>query len=290
MKINGLIQRIAGRLHEPIDVLTYKSFYNFPFGNVPRASSEEYEKIWHQAKNKKYPSIDAYESQMGYAIDREWLHQLALSTQIVVKKSEICYQHGRLLYATLSNYINRNSFKSINILETGTARGFSSLCMAKALHDSKQPGKILTFDVLPNETKMYWNCIADRSGPQTRLELLKDYKYLLDEYLIFHQGDSKFELKKISIPRIHFAFLDGAHTYKYVLNEFTNIKDKQLKGDIIFFDDYTPALFPEIVKSVDEICEQNNYNKTVITESEHRGYVVAQNNNPPLMQNGLTSY
>ncbi|MES2064469.1 MAG: class I SAM-dependent methyltransferase [Bacteroidota bacterium] len=276
MRASAVVQQLASKLYGPIDSFTYKGFYNFPFGKAPRANGDQYKKIWEEAKAKKHEDIDAYEKEIGYAIDQNWMHELALVTQIVIKKSDICYQHGRLLYSTLSKFIADNAFKSINILETGTARGFSSLCLSKALKDGNQAGKIITFDVIPNDTKMYWNCIADENGPQTRQQLLNSYKELLDEYIIFHQGDSKFELKKVSFPRIHFAFLDGAHTYKYVMHEFEIVKDKQLKGDIIFFDDYTPNIFPGIVKAVDEICEEYKYHKKVITVSNQRGYVIAQ--------------
>ena len=50
---------------------------------------------------------------------------------------------------------------SINIIETGTVRGFSALCMAKALSDAKFEGSIFTIDVLPHDKKMFWNCAAD---------------------------------------------------------------------------------------------------------------------------------
>ncbi len=99
---------------------------------------------------------------------------------------------------------------------------------------------------------------------------------LPQKYIIFVQGDSRLQLKKVKIPRIHFSFLDGAHTYKYVLKEFDFIRDKQKKGDIVFFDDYTPKFFPGIVKAVDKICERYEYSKKVITVNEQRGYVIAQ--------------
>ena len=75
---------------------------------------------------------------MGYSIDKEWLNKLALQTQIVIKKSPLNYAHGRVLYSLLRNYLRTNSkkLKGLNIVETGTARGFSSLYMAKALFDS----------------------------------------------------------------------------------------------------------------------------------------------------------
>jgi len=261
-----------------MEKLVYWPYFNFPFGKTSNASAKQYLLIWDKAKEVKYPVIDKIEKDYGFSIDKKWFHNLALQTQVVIKKSDICYQHGRLLYTILSHCIKHNPNKNINILETGTALGFSSLCMAKALNDAGQCGKIITFDVLPHNIRMFWNCIADEKGPQTRAELLHDYDSLVEKYIIFHQGDTKIELKKVNIPRVHFAFLDCSHTYEYVLNEFDSIKDKQKKGDIIFFDDYTPNLFQGVVKAVDHICAEFNYLKRVITLNDKRGYVIANKN------------
>jgi len=277
-KAEIFVRRLASRLVQPVDRWANKDFYNYPLGNAPRADADTYLAIWQKAKSEEYGVIDDFESQSGYKIDEEWFHNLALLTQVVVKQSEICYQHGRLLYAALSSYINEHDYASVNIVETGTARGFSSLCLAKALSDARQPGTIMTFDVLPHEVKMYWNCIADAEGPRSRSELLHDYQQLIDNNVIFVQGDSKLQLEKAVMPRVHFAFLDGAHTYEYVQKEFSLIKDKQRSGDIIFFDDYTPAFFPGVVKAVDEICDAHDYSKQVITIGAQRAYVLARRN------------
>jgi len=275
-KAQRIIQNFPNRLLGPIDRWAYKQFYDYPFGNSPSAKADQYMEIWSKARSQEYPIVDQFENKLGYAIDENWFHDLALLTQVVIKKSNICYQHGRLLYSVLSAYLSQHNTGSLNILETGTARGFSSLCMAKALNDAQKVGKIVTLDVIPHDVKMYWNCIADERGPVSRSELLLNYQSLIEEYILFVQGDSKIQLKKIDIPRIHFSFLDGAHTYKYILNEFSFVRDKQKKGDIVFFDDYTPNFFPGIVKAVDEICEKYNYSKEIITVSEQRGYAIAQ--------------
>jgi hypothetical protein len=123
---------------------------------------------------------------------------------------------------------------------------------------------------------MFWNCVDDLEGKKTREELLKNYKNLLDRYIIFHQGNTKIELKKVQFPRIHFAFLDSAHNYYYLMEEFEQIKNKQVKGDIIFFDDYTPKIFPGVVKAIDEICQKHNYSKEIIKISDARAYVIAE--------------
>ena len=135
---------------------------------------------------------------------------------------------------------------------------------------------ILTFDVLPHQTKMYWNCIADhQQGLLTRAELLRPWQSLLEDYVIFHQGDTRLELPKVQTDRIHFAFLDGAHTYEDVMFEFTQVKDRQLPGDVIVYDDYTPSQFPGLVQAVDEICQHHRYHRTDLKAHSGRGYVVA---------------
>ena len=102
-----------------------------------------------------------------------------MHTQVCIKKSKINYQHGRALYTTLRDYINeykKNFSQKINIVETGTARGFSAICMSKALNDSKNiKGEIHTIDLLPVNKAMYWNIIDDNEKKKTRRELLEKW-------------------------------------------------------------------------------------------------------------------
>lgn len=147
-------------------------WYNWPFGRELLADKPTYIKLSADSRLKIYPEVDQFESEMGYSVDVEWLHELALHTQIVIKDSELCYQHGRILYSALSKYLELkprdDPAERLTIWETGTARGFSALCMAKALSDQQRAGMILTFDILPHETKMYWNCVDDHDGPQDK--------------------------------------------------------------------------------------------------------------------------
>jgi hypothetical protein len=179
---------LATRIAEPVTRLADRRFFDSPLGREQRASREKYLNIWEAARAKQYPEIDAYEDSQGFRIDNDWFQELALLTQVGIKQSEICYQHGRVLYSTLASYITRNRPRNLNILETGTARGFSCLCMAKALYDQEQPGKIVTFDVLPHDTAMYWNCIADAEGPNSQSDLLSHYQSLLEDFVIFQRG------------------------------------------------------------------------------------------------------
>ena len=80
----------------------------------------------------------------GFDIDKDWLDNLALSTQVVIKKSKLNYQHGKILYATLRNFIEKYKYQNLTVFETGTSRGFSSICMSKAINDSHISGKIIS--------------------------------------------------------------------------------------------------------------------------------------------------
>lgn len=173
----------------------FKRWNNMPFGKEIRASRNEYLKIAEIARNKNYSEVDDFEKETGFRIDQDWYHELALHTQVVVKKSEINYVHGRLLYSLLSQFLEQAKYQLINILETGTARGFSSLCMAKALFDANRNGKIITFDVLPHNRKMYWNCIDDHNGLRSREELLGDYNMLIENYILYIQANTRTDLE-----------------------------------------------------------------------------------------------
>lgn len=243
---------------------------------APRGSADDYLRLWHEARSQRFPAIDAYERECGAAIDRSWFEDAALLTQVTVKANALCYQHGRLLYATLRRYIRDHGGGDLNIVETGTARGFSALCLAKALADAGASGKIVTFDVLPHDQPMYWNCIRDADGPRTRAELLREYRDLLERYVVFHCGDTRLTLSRIVFPRVHFAFLDSVHTYSHVMAEFAAIRGAQQPGDVLFFDDYTPATYPGVVKAADEICRTAGYSGTAVVAHEHRRYLLAE--------------
>ena len=245
-----------------------------PFGIYKWSDENGYLKIYEKCLNKNYPEIDLYERGHEKKINNNWINDLALQTQVVIKKSEINYQHGRVLYAELCTYIKKNLPHKLEILETGTARGFSSVCMSKAIEDSNYKGQIYTIDILPNNKKIYWNSISDISGKKTRLELLQKWdKYL--QNIIFYTGNSIKILNKINIDRVNFAFLDGSHNRRKVEFEFNWVKNRQLKNDIIIFDDYDPINFKEICEFVDDLEIKKIYKIMKIFSEKNRGYAVA---------------
>lgn len=236
-------------------------------------SENEYLKIFVDTKDKNYPNINEYEVASNFKIDKEWLDNLALHTQVVKKNSKINYQHGRILYLTLRKYLAKTSVGEINIFESGTARGFSSICMSKALIDSNQKGTIHTTDILPHLKQMYWNTVDDHTrGKLSRLELLEKWSKELENIKFYTMKSSEF-FKSNDLKRINFAFLDAVHDSENIKLEFEYVKNRQLKGDVIIFDDFDDqyiTLKDYILKEV-----HISYNYEILESEKNRHYFIA---------------
>jgi predicted O-methyltransferase YrrM len=238
----------------------------------PTGTAEQFYSLRAQAEQVQYPEVDEVEREADFAIDPSWLSHLALHTQVVQKKSVLTYPaHGRLLYAILRRHIEGSPEKFFTVLETGTARGYSALCMAKAIADSGKDGRIITIDVLPHRTKTYWNCIDDLDGPKTRAELLAPWPDLLN-LITFIQGDTLRQLPRIGVSRVNFAFLDAQHTKSAVEHEFSVVEPLQMSGDMMFFDDVTPLQFPGVVDAVNEIERTGKYKLKRLKAEERRSF------------------
>lgn len=240
-------------------------------------SPNDYYKIYKSNLYNSYPVIDKIEKKLGYKIDNEWLNNLALITQISIKKTKICYAHGRVLYSYLRYLISKNDEKYFQILEVGTSKGFSSLCMAKSLDDSKKNGKIITIDILAHDKKIYWNSISDCEGSKTRKDLLKNWQHLTNKYITYLCGESKKVLKSLNLERVNFAFLDGSHTYYDLKSEFEFTAQRQYKSDIIVIDDYDDQ-YRGLKKAADKCCKTFDYNKTILKADINRTYLICQKN------------
>jgi predicted O-methyltransferase YrrM len=246
-----------------------------PFGTAPRADRDTYLRLYDEARRETFPDVDAIERRLGFAVDRAWLDELALHTQIVVKKSRLNYQHGRLVYAYLRDRCARLPAGSYAaVLETGTARGYSTLCLARALADAGMSGHVVTVDLLPHNTRFYWNCIDDHDGEKSRQELLQAYGDLTRR-IVFVEGATGAELKRLGLSHIAFAFLDAAHTFDDVMAEYAYVAARQSTGDVIVFDDVTPGQFDGVVEAVAAIARSGVYDVERLSVSDQRGYAIA---------------
>jgi len=265
--------------------LNFKYFFlPFPshnFGFNRKLSKKKYLDLFKKIKKKKYPNINKIEKKFLRKINTNYLDKLALTTQITHKKNQINYQHGRLLYGYLYNLIKLKKLRFINIFETGTARGFSSICMSRAIIDTKIKGKIDTIDILPHNQKMMWNSIHDHDGPLTRRQLLNPWsKEMKNINFIQDWSISYIDKKKNNLKRYNFAFLDAAHDFKSAYKEFLFVSKNQKKNDIIFFDDINKTSFKDLFKIKKFLTENfKKYDFNFLKNTKNRSYLIANRNN-----------
>ena len=245
--------------------------------NIDATNKSIYLNLHRKAIKKENPKVTEFEKKIGFSIDKDWFNDISLITQTTIKNSQLNFNHGRLLYSLVSKYIKnslKKDFSNLTILETGTARGFSSLCMSKAINDLKARGKVITIDCISHNKKMYWGCISDFNGEKTREELLSKWNKELSNIVFIH-GWTKETLRKLGLNRIHFAFLDAQHTKIAVLEEFEFINKRQKKGDIVFFDDVTPNVFEGVCDAVKEIEINYPYRIEYLPFDINRSYAIA---------------
>ncbi len=189
-------------------------------------------------------------------LDSNFFIELGFSNQISFKKNDNDISHGLIIYYKLKNYILSHKVDNFNIVDLGTAKGFSSICLAKAIADTNSKGKVISVDIIPHNKKMYWNSPNDFLGKFSRKETLdKHAKYL--KYIIYIQNDSTIALKTTYMHRIHFCFIDADHNYKKILSDVKIISSLQQKGDIMIFDDYDD--FKGVNKAIKDTLEVYNY-------------------------------
>lgn len=242
-----------------------------PLTSGPLADVATYKRMHAEEQAREYEEIDAFEAKAGFSLDRTWFEDLALHTQVTLKPSGVCYQHGRVLYAAIRRYIAQAKVRDVTIVETGTARGFSAICMARALDDAGIDGRIITVDSLPHDKPMYWNCIDDHERAKSRRELLAPWQRLAARVVFLH-GRTEEMMPRLNLTRVNVAFLDASHTARDVMFEFNCIVGAQKAGDLMVFDDYTPERFPGVVAAVDRIERDYCSGADRLVAHAERGY------------------
>jgi hypothetical protein len=223
------------------------------------ATREEYEKAFEAERRNCYREIDLYESRMGFAVSRLRLEEAARVLACPIKKSPPSWQHGRVIYSTLRAYLKDKPFEHFTLLDIGTAKGFSALCMVWALMDSGRRGSIFSVDVIDPHARVRRNTIAEVDGLKTLKEILEPWPEAAHitflqsagvDWLAAHgvtthtkrvvnQEDPEqwVEVEVTDRGRVHFAFVDGKHDFKHVAREAELLMARQQAGDIIIFDD-----------------------------------------------------
>ena len=229
-----------------------------------------YYQLQEVAKNSYDEEIIKKFNEFANIDDQIELERLALQTQIVVKKSPPNYNHGFLIFAALASIVEkRKEVNQFSIMDIGTARGFSALVCAMVLRKYSVPGTILSIDTIPHSEVRRWNCILDGENGISRKEIVRRFDY--SKNIVFLSGKSKNVFNNLHLDRINFAFVDGDHKWRSLKHEIDFIVERQMKNDVLLFDDYTPEYYPDVVRAVSTLASK--YHIQTFGNS-HRGYAL----------------
>lgn len=136
----------------------------------------QYNGIFAKERRSSYPIIDRYESSFGFAIDRDKLESMARTLACPLKVNPPNWQHGRVIYTTLRNYLRAANLTGYHpILDIGTAKGFSACVMSHAIADAQSGCGVVSVDVVSPNDKIRRNSVAELDGLKT-----------IDEFVIGH--------------------------------------------------------------------------------------------------------
>ena len=182
--------------------------------------------------------------------DKEFLI-LSKSTPIYPENEQLHsnnYERGILLYALIAKY------KPQNVLEIGTAKGYSTLCMAWAMHDHNIPGTIYTID--PTLNTKFEIKIDDEinilTTPQLWSKIASTDWLKHIEPLTGYSGEI---MSKYKFPKIDFAYIDGHHVFRAVEHDFYAFLNVSSNDFHILFDDY--GISDGVTKLIDDDISKN---------------------------------
>jgi predicted O-methyltransferase YrrM len=235
--------------------------------------------------NVDYPLINEFESSLGFALPRYQLEHAARRLACPLKKHPVCWQHGRVVYAMvrriLAGWDETHIPADPLFLDIGTAKGFSALMMQFAIRDSGMPISyfdVISLDVIDPAARVARNTVAEIDGLLTLEEILAPWREDASN-ITFIKSDSVNWLD-LQGRRIHFAFIDGKHSYQAVSNELAHLARLQRSGDALVLDDMQ---IDGVRQALDEyrhaytfqILEAKPVNETNGREHAARSYAVA---------------
>lgn len=196
-------------------------------------TARDYQIAFEIGQAPMFPIVDALEVRTGFALERTQLEAAARVLACPVKANPPCWQHGRVLYSLVRQHLEGQRGRVL-MLDVGTAKGFSALCLQWALNDANVQGTVVSVDVIDPRSRDARNTVAELDGAKTLTEILAPWpeasaiKFLHStgvQWLTQYTG------------RIDVAFIDGKHTGTVVWKEGALLADRQQPGDLAIFDD-----------------------------------------------------
>lgn len=231
------------------------------------AARRAYSDAFLKEREADYLVIDAFEAAAGYKLDRlTRLEPAACVLACPLKANPPNWQHGRVLYAALRRWLADHHDGHVTVLDIGTAKGFSALCLQWALIDAQRPGQVVSVDIVGPNDRVPRNTVAELDGPKTLHEILAPWPEAAG--IVFAQ-DSGVGWLQARPTRVHFAFVDGKHSYEAVSAEARLLGEHQMPGDMIVFDDLQ---IPRVAAAVNEL---RGYGVARVEAKADRAYAIA---------------
>jgi len=204
---------------------------------------EAYDTAYTREVERTYSAVNAFEAQTGYALEPERYLSAARVLACPLKVNPPNWQHGRVLYALTRHYL-KDCTGPVELLDIGTAKGYSALCLLWALQDAKCHGRVTSVDVIDPHGTERRNTVAECDGPKTLAEILAPWPEA--QKIDFLKSTGQKWLTE-NVRRIHVAFVDGKHSYDAVSWEAALLSERQQSGDLVVFDD---VQIPEVHMAV----------------------------------------
>ena len=188
----------------------------------------------------------------------ELTHIFPISPQLNFAKQIPNYERGILLYSLIAKY------KPKNVLEIGTAEGYSTLCMAWAMTDYNINGKIFTIDPKPFDVPVERNVTWEDNPKHDTVMLSRKElwnKFANEEWIekieVLTGFSGEVLQKNTKLPKMDMGFIDGSHVYEAVVHDFYAFLEAASESFHLLFDDYVPNENDGVTKTIDEEVAPN---------------------------------
>ena len=183
----------------------------------------------------------------------------------------INYERGILLYSLIAKY------RPKNVLEIGTAEGYSVLCMAWAMTDYDIDGRIFTIDPkpfdVPTKRKITWEKNPKHESVMLSTKELWN-KFVNKEWIkkievLTGSSGEILQKKTKEFPKIDMGFIDGHHAYEAVIHDFHAFLKTASENFSLLFDDYRYHVDVNVSKAINEEIVPN-FDVTLIETNEEQ--------------------
>lgn len=229
---------------------------------------EDYQRIFEEECARRYPQLDEFERDLGYAVERERLEHAARTLACPFKVNPPNWQHGRVIYALIRRLAAAGARG--NFLDVGTAKGFSAVLASWAIEDSGMQGRVVhSVDVMDPAERVSRNSVLELDGLKTIEEFTRGHVAPSVDVRFYGGGSDTLLSKLMSAnERLCFAFIDGKHRTHEVRMEAARVREMQDRGAIMLFDD---VQLGQVRAAVEQV---SGYSMRYLTVNAKRVYAI----------------